>query len=357
MSQTRRTADDEIRSGDTDELSLLGILAFLMQNRRLVLGVGIGLAAIVGTLALLGKRTYSSTARFMPETSESSLSQLSGLAATFGVSVLPTEEGASPSFYSELLQSRDVLRETVETRYAFRVGADSMRGTLVDLFRIRGTSPEVRRDLAAKVLLKSTDVTVDHETGTVDLKVKTPWAELSQEVASRMIELVSDFNLHRRQTKAGAERRFVEARVAEARDSLRAAEERLEGFLQRNRVYQTAPQLQFEHDRLQRAVTMQQQVYTTLAQSYEAARIDEVRNTPVITVVEPPDLPPKPDSRLALVKALLAGILGLAIGACLAAARRAFARAPAAREPAKAAQEDPTARGPRVATASGPFGK
>src|SRR5690242_8758842 len=148
MSQTRRTADDEIRSGDTDELSLLGILAFLMQTRRLVLGVGVGLAAIVGTLALLGKRTYSSTARFMPETSESSLSQLSGLAATFGVSVLPTEEGASPSFYSELLQSRDVLRQTVETRYAFHAGADSLRGTLVELFRIRGNSPAVRRDLA-----------------------------------------------------------------------------------------------------------------------------------------------------------------------------------------------------------------
>lgn len=326
MNPTRSTsADAEPWSArPDDELSLASLLAFFLEHRRLILGTGLILAILVGAISFARSRTFTSTARFMPESSENPMSGRSGLAATFGVSVPGSDPGGSPSFYAQLLQSRDILRETVETRYAFSTGSDSVHSTLIDLFHARGSTPAARRDAAAKDLLRHLDVTIGRETGTVDLAVTTNWAELSQQVGLRMVQLVSEFNLHRRQTKAGAERQFVEARVAEAQDSLRAAESRLQVFLQRNRVYQNAPQLQFEYDRLQRAVNMQQQVYTTLAQSYEAARIDEVRNTPVITIVEPPDRPAKPDARLALVKALLAGLLGMGLGALAAAVRRAF---------------------------------
>ena len=306
------------------DLTLVGLLSFLVRHRRLILGTGLVAFLLIGIVAFLGSRTYTSTARFMPQASEGALSRLSGLAATFGVSVPLSDPGSSPAFYADLLQSRDILRRTVETQYAFASSGDSLRGTLVRLLHGRGNTPAARRDDAATKLLKSIDVKVGRETGTVDLEVTTPWAELSRQVGARMIELVSDFNLHRRQTKAGAERRFVEGRVGEAQDSLHAAEARLESFLQRNRDYRNAPQLQFEHDRLQREVGMQQQVYTSLAQSYEAARIDEVRKTPVITIMEPPDLPAKPNARLALLKGMLAGLLGLALGAFAAAVREAF---------------------------------
>ena len=310
------------RDGD---LTLVGLLAFLLRNRRVILGTGLIAFLVVGVYSFLKTRTYTSTARFMPQaTSEGALARLSGLAASFGVSVPAADAGSSPAFYSDLLQSRDILRRTVETPYAFTSKGDSLRGTLVTLFRTRGDTPAIRRDAAAKKLLESLDVTIGRETGTVELDVTTPWPELSQLVANQMIQQVSEFNLHRRQTKAGAERRFVEARLAEAKDSLRSAESRLQTFMQRNRDYRNAPPLLFEHDRLDRDVNMQQQVYTTLAQSYEAARIDEVRNTPVITVVEAPDLPAKPNPRLALVKGVLAGLVGLALGALLAAARQAF---------------------------------
>jgi uncharacterized protein involved in exopolysaccharide biosynthesis len=327
MSQPHRSISSTpaLDRGESGDLTLVGLLGFVLRHRRLILGAGLIAFLAIGVYTFVRHRTYTSTARFMPQaTTESALARLSGLAASFGVSVPGADAGSSPEFYADLLQSRDILRRTVETPYAFVARGDSMRGTLVELFRARGDSPAIRRDDAAKQLLKSIDVKVGRETGTVDLEVSTPWAELSRQVAAKMIQQVSDFNLNRRQTKAGAERRFVEARVAEAADSLRTAESRLEGFLQRNRDYRNSPQLMFAFDRLQREVNMQQQVYTTLAESYEAARIDEVRNTPVITIVEPPDLPAKPDPRLALVKGLLAGLLGLALGAFIAAIRQTF---------------------------------
>jgi len=327
MSQTYRSAPPASvpdRPQAEEDLTLVGLLAFLLRHRRMILGTGLVAFLFIGVYTFVRPRTYTSSALFMPQSSEGALSRLSGLAATFGVSVPLTDAGSSPAFYADLLKSRDVLRRTVETRYAFATPDDSVHGTLIELFRERGDTPAARRDAAAKDLLGTIDVTVGRETGTVELEVSTRWPELSRQVAARMIDLVSDFNLHRRQTKAGAERQFVEGRVTEAKDSLHAAEARLQGFLQSNRDYRNSPQLLFEWGRLDREVSMQQQVYTSLVQSYEAARIDEVRNTPVITLMEAPDLPAKPDARLALLKGMLAGIVGLALGALFAAVRQAF---------------------------------
>ncbi len=354
MSRTHGTASpprtlDQAPAGD--DLTLAGLLGFMLRHRRVVLGTGLIAFLAVAVVTLVRHRTYTSTAMFMPQASEGALSRLSGLAATFGVSVPATDPGSSPDFYSDLLKSRDVLRRTVQTRYTFAARGDSIRGTLIELFESRGNSPGARRDNAAKELLNSIDVRIGRETGTIELEVTTAWAELSRQVAERMIRLVSDFNLHRRQTKAGAERRFVEARLGESQDSLRAAEARLQSFLQRNREYRDSPQLQFEYDRLERQVLMRQQVYTSLAQSYEAARIDEVRNTPVITLIEAPDLPAKPDPRLALLKGILAGLLGLLVGGCIAALRQSFSgfrsgsgRGPPGGDAGATAVEEPSRR-------------
>lgn len=308
-----------------DELSLFAVAQLLLRHRRLVLSFGVGAFVLVLALALFRPRTYTSTAAFMPQAPENALSRLSGLAAQLGAVVPTADPGSSPAFYASLLQSRDVLRQTALTKYAFVLGADSMHGTLIDFYRITGDTPPIRRDAAVKRLTKDIDIATTRETGVVSLEVTTPWATLSQRVASRMIGLVSQFNLQTRQTRAGAERHFVESRLQDARASLLAAEDRLQGFLQQNREFRDAPRLVFENDRLRRDIEQRQQVYTSLAQAYEQARIDEVRNTPVITILESPDLPARPDPRRALLKGLLGLIAGALIGTFIIALRHAFA--------------------------------
>jgi uncharacterized protein involved in exopolysaccharide biosynthesis len=55
-----------------------------------------------------------------------------------------------------------------------------------------------------------------------------------------------------------------------------------------------------------------------LAQNFEQARIDEVRDIPVITIVEAPEPPALPDSRMLLLRGLLALVAGALLGALLA---------------------------------------
>jgi uncharacterized protein involved in exopolysaccharide biosynthesis len=283
---------------------------------------GVGLAILVAVLVLLWPREYTSTAVFMPQASDETLSRLSGIAAEFGFTVPGADPGDSPAFYASLLTSRDILRAVVLTSYPFsnRPG-DSVRATLVELYGVEGASPAIRRDKAVKRFLKDLDIETYRETKLIGIEVTTRWPTVSQGAAHRLLDLVSRFNLTTRQTQAGAERHFVEARLETARTELRAAEERLQAFLQRNREFQNSPALVFQQDRLSREVDLRQQVVTSLVQSFEQARIDEVRNTPVTTIVEPPDLPPQPDSRRLALKTLLGLTAGLLAGTFLAAVR------------------------------------
>jgi len=59
---------------------------------------------------------------------------------------------------------------------------------------------------------------------------------------------------------------------------------------------------------------MRQEVVTAMAQAYEQARIDEVRNTPVVTVIDEPEVPALPEPRGRLLKLLLGAVLGTMVG-------------------------------------------
>jgi uncharacterized protein involved in exopolysaccharide biosynthesis len=136
-------------------------------------------------------------------------------------------------------------------------------------------------------------------------------------VGQRLLAMVSEFNLSTRQSQAAAERRFAEARMLEARGELRAAENALEAFLDANRRIDNAPELQMRRERLQREVVEHETVYTMLSQAYERARIDEVRDTPVVTLIEGPVGSARPQSRETVVRGVLMFLLGLvlAVGA------------------------------------------
>ncbi|MEX2156173.1 MAG: hypothetical protein WD773_04980 [Gemmatimonadales bacterium] len=69
---------------------------------------------------------------------------------------------------------------------------------------------------------------------------------------------------------------------------------------------------------------MRRQITASLMQAYEQARIDEVRNTPVVTVIEPANLPATSDARGLIKNGLLGLILGLMLFVASALARETF---------------------------------
>lgn len=298
------------------ELAVFDLLERAVRHRRILLVLPLVLAGLFVVAGLLRSRQYSSTATFLPQQSQARVSGLAGLAADLGVSVPFAQRGQSPEFYADLLRSREILRRAAESEYRLEDEGTLRAATLVEAFRASGDSPEARREAAIHALRSRLSIRTRERTGVVEVSVTTPSAKLSRQVAERLLQLLNQFDMETRRTQAAAERTFTEDRLAEARNDLQAVEDSLQRFLQDNRRYENSPELQFRYQRLQHRVQMRRDLVTALAQSHERAKIEEVRNTPVITVVEPPEVPVRPQSRRLVLRAVLGlvfgGVLGLA---------------------------------------------
>ncbi|MGH7505831.1 MAG: hypothetical protein ACRELX_09275, partial [Longimicrobiales bacterium] len=247
----------------------------------------------------------------------------SGLAAQFGVALPNSGLEQGPAFYADLLRSREILRRVVEATYRTGATGDNV-ATLIDAYNIDEDDPNARVHAAIEQLRGSMDVGNDLATGVVGFSVATESPALARAVAEKVIAEINTFNLTRRQSAAEAEREFVEERLAAANGELVAAEMALRKFDERNLRIDNSPELRLERDRLQRQVGMRQEVVTMLAQAYEQARIDEVRNTPAITVVERPSLPVKPEPRGTVRFALLAFLVSGFLMTCFVFSRELY---------------------------------
>lgn len=291
------------------ELSILFYVNALLRSRWHVLALAVGGGLLAVGVTFLLPVTFTSTASFVPQMPGNQGPSLGGLAARLGLQGVMAQGGRPPEFYAELLDSESLLRDAVLTKYPSPI-RESVEGrrtreSLIELLEVEGQSETAQVAKARQWLRGAVDVTTDNETGLVEIDVTTQWPEVSVAVARRLIELIHEFNTETRQSQASEERIFLSRRAAEAREELHAAEDSLRRFLERNRSYRSSPTLRFEFERLQRQVDLRQQVHTSLAQSLEEAKIEEVRSTPLVTVVDQPEEPASPDDSHTLMRFLL----------------------------------------------------
>jgi uncharacterized protein involved in exopolysaccharide biosynthesis len=309
------------------EPSLLRPTAMLLRHWSLLLLVPLLVAGAMIGLMLLQGREYTAESRFSPQAGDASAARLAGLASQFGFAIPGgSQQSQSPEFYAALVRSRELLGELALTRLPIGTAADGTPGlTYVEYTRAPGATAEERLRATIVQLEEQVGVGTDMRSGLVTVRTRAETPELAVLLNERMLDLVNDFNMRKRRTHAVSEREFVESRFAEAQRELEASERALERFHARNRRIDGSPQLLFEQARLQRQVDRHQQVYASLAQAYEQARIDEVRNTPVITVVDGPARSVRRSG--SIVRTGVFGfVLGLIIALVVVFAREQFAR-------------------------------
>jgi len=307
---------DAVRQGD-EPVSLFALGTMLLRHRTRILRWMVFGGIAAGVLVIFRPPMYASTASFVPQGSDAGRSGLASLAGQFGVALPSGNPSLSPDFYVRLLKSRVLLSRVVRDtlNVAELAGA---RVTFFDLFKIDGGTAAGREERGIEVLADLISTSVAKSTGIVELSVMSRWPSVSNAIATALVSGVNEVNLQTRQGQAASERKFLEGRLVLARSELRAAEDRLEDFLRSNRQSGNSPELTFQRERLQRDISIQQQVYTALIQSFEDARIREVRDTPLITMLEPPSMTSQPESRGRIKGTLLGALLGGFVGALLA---------------------------------------
>jgi uncharacterized protein involved in exopolysaccharide biosynthesis len=256
---------------------------------------------------LILPRTFTVRAMLVADAGRSG-SVAGSLAAQFGINLTPAGGQIGAPLLAEVVQSGPFLRRMVTMYVPVATGSDSL--LLSEVLRAKGDSERERTEDALDLLREKLTAVVDRKTGALRVAVQLSDPRTAYAVAEAVLSGIQDFNVSVRQSQARAERIFSEERLAAARIELRSAEDSLQSFLRRNRSWRESPDLAFQQERLAREVSLREQVLVSLAQSYEQSRVDEVRDTPAITIVERPELPARPDGPSPLVVALVAGAFG-----------------------------------------------
>jgi len=305
-------------------LSLLGLLVVWMSHWRLLVALAVIAAVVALGVSFLVHPQYQARGKFVPESRATAGlgGNVSGLASQLGVSLSGGEPTQSPQFYADLVKTRPVLTAIVLHRYALDsiVGNDRSDQSLLDWLTSPDRNEARRLETGLRKLGVRTTVGVDRRTNVVTIEVEMPSPSLAAAVVAQYLSYLNEFNLRYRQSQAHARREFSERQVQEAEKSLTLFEDSLRHFYERNRQWQSSPMLQFEENRLRRRVDGQQEVFISLRRELESARIAEVNDTPVLTVIEPPVAPAHKSSPRRLQWAWLAFVLttvGVLVGLVL----------------------------------------
>lgn len=301
---------------DQRELTFGALFVVVVRNRVLIAIVVAVAVAISLIMIALTPRTWSSAAKLLPQ-KPAQAGAISGFAAQFGLGGASGGDAMqSPAFYVELVRYRAILGQIVDSA---RIPQASGRDVSVpEALGLKTGNPRAVREGAMSAVSSMIHGSVAARTGVVTFNVMAEDPDMAVGVAEGVIAALTRFNSEVRQSSAASERQFIERRRAETRAERTGAEETLRDFLRRNRGGLDSPDIQFERQRLMTEVELRRDLYASLSQAYERARMEEVRDTPVLTVIDRPERPLGPDQKGGQGSVLLALFGGLFAGIVLA---------------------------------------
>jgi uncharacterized protein involved in exopolysaccharide biosynthesis len=276
-----------ISEGAKEESSIhwIEILSVLWNSKKLIAYVTGSVTVIAVIVSLLLPEYYRSTATLLPETEKGKLSALGGisdLAALAGVSV--GGEVSLAKLYPTIIKSEAVLQNVIYARYQTRKFNKPVN--LVEFWEIEGKTREQEYEAALKTLRDELEVSLDNRTNVVTISILTREPQLSADIVNNVTKELDRFIRTKRTTNASEQRKWIEDRLVEVKADLEKSENRLKEFREKNRRVADSPQLLLEQERLIREVTINSTIYTELKKQQEIVKIEEIKNIPIINVMD-----------------------------------------------------------------------
>lgn len=321
---------EEPRIITEDEINLRAVAQVLWRGRRLILYITGAIIALSVVYALLLTPLFKATITLYPSTptGSSGLGQLEGIAASFGFNI----GGSETTFHiPDIVKSRRLHTNILHNKWHSTEFTDPV--DMITYWEINDTTgfsldPREwirtllipggkKRDPTAKWedrgLRKLAERISVKETRSDLIRVAV-WMEeprMAADVANYIYNAILEYTVNVHNLQARLNREFIEKRRNEVKNELARAEEALKEFRDRNRQVSESPELQMELERLRREVLIQTEVYITLRQQYELARIEEVKETPSVVFLDearPPVEKDRPRRKRLVIMTMLFGL-------------------------------------------------
>jgi len=273
---------------DTGErpIDWIALLSTVWDSRKLIAIIVAATTVLAVIVSLLLPKYYRSTTTLLPETEKSKLAAalggLSGLASLAGISA---GKASLATLYPAIIQSEAVLEKVIFSKYQTdRFGHPV---NLIRFWEIEANTPARQYELALKSLRSDLDVSLDRKTSVVTISVETREPQLSADILNNMTRTLDEFIRTKQTTSASEQRKWIQGRLGEVKQDLEKSENILKEFREKNRRVSDSPQLLLQQGRLIREVGINTTLYTELKKQYELVKIEEIKNVPIINVMDP----------------------------------------------------------------------
>jgi len=303
----------------SDEIDLLEIFKTIWQGRKLIALITLVVTLLGLTYAMLTKPLYQATTSFYSlENLKSGGNSLGAAAAMLGMSS-GSDAGIGGYKANDIIKSRKI--RTALAKQLWQTDEYKSPVDLYTIWKIKGTSDADKLDKLLLRLEKSVTVAEEKKSNfissasasLVTVTVKTGDRELSKNIANKITELTNDFMQQARNKNIKESIVFIEQRLKDNKKELIEAEENLKQFKKTNQIVVSA-ELQLELARLQREVTIKQEVYLTLVKQKEMSLSDVVKQSNVVSVLDEAVRPEKKVSPKRAQIVVIGFILGMMLG-------------------------------------------
>jgi uncharacterized protein involved in exopolysaccharide biosynthesis len=280
-----------IKSGEKASALWESFIFPVLSHKKMIYIIVLSSLVITLVVCLLLSNKYTSAASILPSGPVGLSSDLKDLAAgslgELGLGASNQAADNSSALFPNVLESRLISEKILQRKYSFNFKSRPMSLTMNEYIDAANI------DRTIKKLHKLVKVTADKKTGVIAIAVTTKYPELSAAVVHAYLEELDDYNIHHRQSAARENQKFTTRRLEEIKSELASAEDTLRSFKQSNMNYMISsdPGLQLELSRLQREVDIKAALYLTMAQQNESARVDAVKDVPIVQILDRGGIP------------------------------------------------------------------
>ncbi len=328
-------SEDIKQTNTNNEIDLIDVFVKIWHNRKIIY-ISVVLSLIIGFIIIIGSpKEYKSEVVLLVESSSSSgmnsmLQQLGGLVGLGGLGQVSQKDALTPKLYPDIIKSTPFLLEMLDVRltaskydstlfvseHLDRHCRKSMGKLITEntiglprkflrLFRRRSQekkgipvgiqdnvplklTPELNR-LSAQ-LSKRITAKEGESTNTLIITAEMQDPRLAAELADSVVKSLTSYIIDYRTQKVRTDLQFIELNLKESEKKYNKAQRDLAAFQDRNMNIITSSGRITEQN-LQSEYTLAFNVYNTLAQQLEQAKIRVQERTPVFKVMEPAKVP------------------------------------------------------------------
>ena len=295
------------------------ILFEVLSNRKKYIFLITTFSMVLGlSISFMYKKYYSAQISLYPAKKDLSqgINQFQSLAANLGMNIAENDQSFN---IPDVVKSRLIANKVINQSW---LGKNGLKTNLIELWNLKktpfysvfGNSPIDSLYINEKAINKFQDyieVSEDRLSGLITITAIMEDPLIAANIANFIGNQVQLYIQKENSAQSTAEKIFISDRLAIVKIELESAELELKAFKERNRGYEDSPELFMVFSQLFREVEAKKEVYLTLQQQLELARIKEVKQSPILHILDhavPPSRKSYPNRLLFLILFLFIGL-------------------------------------------------